>query len=189
LRVLQERTFERVGGNTMIPFEARVIAATNRDLAAMVSQGQFREDLFFRLNVMSIVIPPLRERREDIPVLVYYLLEKINRVLHRPITKVSDDVMKKLGTAAWPGNVRELENVLTQAVLRSTGEVLTLDFTWIAPPGSATPPALRTLADVEKEHIVMVLHAVQGNLGKACETLGITRPTLRKKIEDYGIVF
>jgi DNA-binding NtrC family response regulator len=186
LRVLQERTFERVGGISPVTFEARVIAATNRDLHTLVKRGQFREDLFFRLNVMEIHLPPLRERPEDIPVLVHYLLEKINRDLHQRITRVPDSVMNALGLHSWPGNVRELENVLTQAMLRSTGDTLTLDFSVAAGPSGAKTE-LRSLAEVEKEHIRAVLLAVGGNLGRACEILGITRPTLRKKMEDYGL--
>ncbi len=136
LRVVQERVFERVGSSTAIPFEARVIAATHRNLGEMARAGTFREDLFFRLNVVEITIPPLRERREDIPALVPYLLEKINRELHRGITRVPESAMQQLSAYAWPGNVRELENVLTQAALRSSGDTLTLD----APLETSTPP-------------------------------------------------
>jgi two-component system response regulator AtoC len=185
LRVLQERTFERVGSSTAIGFEARVIAASNRNLGELARAGAFREDLFFRLNVVEICIPPLRERREDLTALVPYLLEKINRELHRGIVRVPDGVMAQLAAYRWPGNVRELENVLTQAALRSSGDTLTLDAALAAP----APPAhdLRSLAEVEKAHISQVLAAVSGNLGRACEILGITRPTLRKKLEDYGL--
>ena len=188
LRVLQERTFERVGGTAAVPFDARVIAATHRDLEERVREGRFREDLLFRLKVMEIHLPALRERREDVPDLVHYLLEKIHRELHRSISKVPESVMRRLQQAAWPGNVRELENVLTRAVLRSTGDTLALDFEidGHAAPNAETP-RLISLADMEKRHIADVLAAVGGNLGKACEVLGITRPTLRKKLEDYGL--
>jgi two-component system response regulator AtoC len=186
LRVLQERTFERVGGTAAIPFEARVIAASNRSLAELVKSGQFREDLYFRVRVLEIALPPLRERREDIPDLVHYLLEKINRELHRSVTRIPDRVMKRLTESPWPGNVRELENVLTQAVLRATHDTLNLDFALDSPTHEPSRD-LRSLSEVEKEHIEAVLAAVGGNLGKACEVLGITRPTLRKKMEDYQI--
>ena len=187
LRVIQERNFERVGGNQSLKFEARVIAATNRKLEEMVHGGRFREDLYFRLKVLEIVVPPLRERKEDIPNLVQYLLEKINRDLHRNVMRVSDGIMERLIRHDWPGNVRELENVLTQAVLRSTGQLLTLDFWSATPPSHTVERELKSLADIEKEHIVWVLAEVGGHLGKACDVLGITRPTLRKKMDDYGI--
>lgn len=187
LRVVQERTFERVGGNQTLKFEARITAATNRRLEEMVQRAKFREDLYFRLKVLEIVLPPLRERKEDIPNLVQHLLEKINRDLHRHVTRVPDNVMVRLMQHDWPGNVRELENVLTQAVLRSPGQMLALDFWSTRPIATGEKRELKSLADIEKEHIEWVLAEVGGHLGKACEVLGITRPTLRKKMEDYGI--
>jgi len=186
LRVVQERTFERVGGNQTLKFDARIIAATNRRLEEMAHQGKFREDLYFRLKVLEIVLPPLRERKADIPNLVQHLLEKINRDLHRHVTKVPDNVMERLMRHDWPGNVRELENVLTQAVLRSPGQLVALDF-WSMNAVIGEKRELKSLAEIEKEHIEWVLAEVGGHLGKACEVLGITRPTLRKKMEDYHI--
>ena len=185
LRVLQEREFERVGGTASISFQARVIAATHRDLAEMVRAHEFREDLYFRLKVVEIVIPPLCERKEDIPVLVQYLLEKINRDLHRKITRVPDEVMKRLEEYHWPGNVRELENVLAQAMVRSSGDMLTLDFFGEAMTNHDPQRQLKSLAEIEKEYIGWVLEQVGGNHSRACEVLGITRPTLRKKVKDY----
>jgi two-component system response regulator AtoC len=187
LRVLQEKTFERVGGTTPITFGGRVVAATHRDLEDMIKAQRFREDLYFRLKVVVIGIPPLRERREDLPILTTHLLEKINRELHRKVTRVPDEVLKRLMQYGWPGNVRELENVLTQAVVRSTGDTLTSDLLGEPTVSSSEKRELKSLADVEKEHIGWVLIEVDGNLGKACKILGITRPTLRKKMEDYGI--
>src|SRR5262249_14341989 len=124
LRVLQERTFERVGDAKPLPLAARVIAATHRDLAAMVRAGTFREDLFYRLNVVQIALPPLRERTDDIPKLVEGLLLKINRELHRKVRLVTNDAMDALVRYPWPGNVRELENALTRAVVLAKGETL-----------------------------------------------------------------
>jgi two-component system response regulator AtoC len=187
LRVLQERVFERVGGTTSLPFQARVIAATHRNLSEMVQAHEFREDLYFRLKVIEISIPPLSERKEDIPVLVQHLLEKINRELHRKVTRIPDEVIQRLKSYHWPGNVRELENVLTQSVVRSTGDTLTLDFFGEPITSLSAMRAMKTLDEIEKEHIEWVLGEVSGNLGKACEVLGITRPTLRKKIEDFAI--
>jgi two-component system response regulator AtoC len=187
LRVLQERYFERVGGTSQIPFKARVIAATHQSLESMVGIHEFREDLYFRLKVFQIKLLPLRERKEDILPLVYYLLEKINFELHRKVNKVPDLVSKRLMNYSWPGNVRELENVLTQAVVRSSGDTLSVDFL-DTPSRQITPGReLKSLAELEREHIEWVLGQVNGNLGKACDVLGITRPTLRKKMDDYGI--
>lgn len=188
LRVIQERTFERVGGREQIAFNARIISASNKDLATLVKEGNFREDLYFRLKVMQIDIQPLRKRTEDIPELVEYLLDKINRDLHRRVTRISNELLETLKSYEWPGNVRELENVLTQAVVRASGDTIThipLGDRPVFSAGAAND--LRSLADVEKEHIAFVLAQVGGNLGKACEILGITRPTLRKKMEDYGL--
>jgi len=187
LRVLQERYFERVGGTSQIPFRARVIAATHQRLESMIGTHEFREDLYFRLKVFQINLLPLRERKEDILPLVHHLLEKINLELHRKVNKVPDPVVKRLMNYSWPGNVRELENVLTQAVVRSTGDTLSVDFLEPAAYPAPAKRELRTLAEVEREHIEWVLGQVGGNLGKACEVLGITRPTLRKKMDDYGI--
>ena len=190
LRVLQEREFRRVGGSQTIPLKARVIAATHRDLERMLAEGEFREDLYYRLKVLEIMIPPLRERREDIPLLVKSLLSKINHQVHRDISKVPVSAMKKLQEYDWPGNVRELENLLTAAVIRSPGETLEIDFDF----AKKSEPQKRekwdwnqTLEDIEKKHIMEVLANVEGHFGRACEVLGISRPTLRKKIKDYGL--
>ena len=187
LRVAQERTFERVGGNQQLRFDARLTAATNQRLEDLIAAGKFREDLYFRLKVLEIDIPSLRTRKEDIAPLVSHLLEKINRDLHRDVSKVPDSVLERLMRYDWPGNVRELENVLTQAVLRSPAHALNLDFWSERPMASHNVRELRSLSEMEKEHIEWVLVQVGGHLGKACEVLGITRPTLRKKMEDYGI--
>ena len=188
LRVLQEREFMRVGGWETIRTTARVIAAANHDLEELVEQRRFREDLYYRLKVITISVPPLRERMADIPLLVEHFLKKINKEVHREVFKVPEDVLGKLVSYPWRGNVRELENVLTRAVVLSRGRVLEL------PPHSldsertvdATSP-WRSLDEVEAEHIHRVLAAVDWHQGKACEILGVSRPTLRKKIRDYGL--
>jgi two-component system response regulator AtoC len=189
LRVLQEREFMRVGGREVIQTEARVIAATNQDLDALVAAGTFREDLYYRLKVITLEVPPLRERKEDIPLLVEHFLRKINRDVHREVYRVPDEVMGQLESYDWRGNVRELENVLTRAVVLSKGGVLEM-------PQELFPrrrafrsegPALRSLNEVEAEHILRVLEFVKWHQGKACRVLGISRPTLRKKIREYGL--
>jgi two-component system response regulator AtoC len=186
LRVLQEREFERVGGEKTIPMSARVIAATNRDLKKEVDEGRFREDLYYRLNVVSITVPPLRERKEDIPVLVRHLLGRINEELHTKVFKVSDFAMERILKHDWSGNVRELENVLTRAVVLSKSDVL--EESALPAPATHSPGHTaayvwnRTLAEVEREHIKHVLEAVKGNRTEAARVLGISKPTLYAKL-------
>jgi len=187
LRVLQEREFERVGGTDVIRLEARVIAATNRDLEALVAEKVFRDDLYYRLCVNAIRIPPLRERREDIPLLVEHLTAKINRELHKCISRVREEDLDRLKAHDWPGNVRELENVLMRAALASAGTTLDLSGIDLGPPALPRAAGPRTLAAVEKEHILSVLRAVAWNITRASDILGISRPTLRKKVRDYGL--
>ena len=204
LRVIQEKEFQRVGGSANLQFNARIIAATNRDLESMIREGSFREDLYYRLRVVELTIKPLRERKEDIPDLVDHLLARINNELRRNVNKVSTETMDSLIAYNWHGNVRELENLLMAGVMRSTSDTLQLEIpqqTLQLSEAIASKPESpitgnsrpaphfweRTLADVEKEHISAVLTAVRGHLGRACEILGVTRPTLRKKMLDYQL--
>ncbi len=188
LRVIETRDFMKVGGEKVLKTEARIIAATNQDLPGLIAKGRFREDLYYRLKVVEIRLPSLRERREDIPDLVAYLLEKINRDLKRNVRKVPSDVMKGLVEHPWRGNVRELENALTRAVLLAKGDVvlpenLPLD----VPVKKDFPAELVCLNDVEKAYILHVLTAVKWSKTRASEILGISRPTLDKKIKDYAL--
>jgi DNA-binding NtrC family response regulator len=191
LRVLQERTFERVGDARPVALEARVIAATHRDLTAMVAKGTFREDLYYRLRVVEIGLPPLRERPGDIPILVEGLLAKINRDVHRQVRYVTPEALEVLGRYGWPGNVRELENMLTRAVVLAKSDVLGADLLPIA--GQAAPAAatgddeLVTLRELERRHIARVLGHTEWNKRRACAILEISRPTLDRKIEEYGL--
>jgi two-component system response regulator AtoC len=199
LRVLQEREFERVGGLKRLKLRARVIAATHRSLAEEVAEGRFREDLYQRLKVITLQVPPLRHRREDIPALVHHLLSRINEQVHKRVTRVPSEVLEHLLRLPWRGNVRELENVLTRAVVLSPGEVLLGDH---LPPLEDTAPAdfssplsrdplahgpVPTLADAERILIARALAATQGHKGKACTLLGISRPTLERKLQKYGL--
>jgi two-component system response regulator AtoC len=196
LRFLQEKEFERIGGERKLHSNARVIAATNRDLWKMVRDGQFREDLYYRLSVATINIPPLRERSSDIPLLVDYLIRKINHELGLAIKKVETDAMNALIGYEWPGNIRELENVLTKAAMATHGDVI--DGDTVAPLLSkncqqesqqkplATGTAL-SLHEYEREYILHVLNRTEWHLGKACQALGISRPTLRQKMREYGL--
>ncbi|MCP2518843.1 sigma-54 dependent transcriptional regulator [Candidatus Aminicenantes bacterium AC-335-K20] len=188
LRVIETRDFMKVGGDKILKTEARIIAATNKNLKELVEQGKFREDLYYRLKVVEINLPPLRERKEDIPELVAYLLEKINRQLHKNVRIVPPHVMEKLINYPWKGNVRELENALTRAVVLSKSDVLLEENLPLEP--SPQPPfkqELLPLKEVEKDYIQYVLKKVGGNKSKACRILKITRPTLDRKIKEYDI--
>ena len=191
LRIIQERKFEKVGGEFSLSMKARIIAATNRDLNELVEMGKFRDDLFYRLNVFSIIVPPLRERREDIPTLIVHLLKKINRNLHKNVRKIPWDVMEILQSYNWVGNVRELENTLLQAVVLAKGDVLEKADILIKQSGEdiiqKTSDRYLSLAEIEKNHIKFILNKVGWNKQDACRILGITKPTLYKKISTYQL--
>ncbi|MFN8009067.1 MAG: sigma-54 dependent transcriptional regulator [Terriglobia bacterium] len=193
LRVIQEREFERVGGQKRIRAEARIIGATNKPLKELVERGLFREDLYYRLNVIRIHVPPLRERREDIPLMVEHLLLRLNRELHKNINGVQSRAVQWLASLDWPGNVRQLENTLRRAVVYTHGDVLTEEalenaLQEIAGAGSQSESsAMKSLDDMEKEHILNALKFAGGKRGRACELLGISRPTLQRKIRKYRL--
>jgi two-component system response regulator AtoC len=202
LRILQEMEFERVGGKDRIQVHARIIAATNKDLKTLVKEGKFRDDLFYRLNIVVINIPPLRERTDDIPVLVDYLLAKINIDLHKRIAGISDEMMEIFLQYRWPGNIRELENLLVRAAVVAKGQILVRgDFPELveepsseaaqeeAPVGRTGDGKLPTLDDIEEQYIRKVIRESGKNKGEICEILGISRPTFERKLEKYGIVF
>ncbi len=191
LRILQEKEFERVGGEFLIPMKARIIAATNKDLNRLVREGKFREDLYFRLKVVSILLPPLRERLEDIPLLVSHFLAKINKELNKNVTKVPDEVMEMLKSNYWVGNVRELENTLMQAVVLCSDDVLKKETILLrkSDPGEVNGDGVKfiTLAENERIHIKNILDAVKWDKNKAHKILGISLPTLYSKIENYKL--
>ena len=193
LRVLQERTIERLGNPRPVDVDVRIIAATNRDLEAAVRAGTFRSDLFYRLNVFPIVVPPLRERREDISVLVETLVEELGNLMRKRIDAVERASIEALTRYHWPGNVRELRNVLERALILASGPSLSV----APPPVPATAPAVATaspvsrdMRDVEREHILRVLEAanwkVRGANG-AAEVLGLKPTTLEARIAKLGI--
>ena len=188
LRVTESRDFMKVGGERTLKTEARVIAATNHDLKALIEKERFREDLYYRLKVVEIFLPPLRDRREDIPDLVGYLLEKINRELRKNVRKVPLEVMRLLQDLPWKGNVRELENALTRAVILAKGDVVLKENLPLGVPDKRPFPSdLMPLTEVEKLYIQHVLDATQGSKVRTSEILGISRPTLDKKIREYGL--
>ncbi len=191
LRFLEHREFRRVGGTQICRSQARIIAATNRDLAELAAKGQFRNDLHFRLKVISIHVPPLRERIDDLPEMARFLLSRINRELHTKVTRVEKRVAERLAAYSWPGNVRELKNVLTKAALESRGTLLLADAIEDALSGSAsetpTLAGLPSLEEVEKQHIVRAMGQTGWNLSAAARALGVSRPTLRKRLKRFGI--
>jgi DNA-binding NtrC family response regulator len=189
LRVIQEREFERVGGEAIIKMEARIVAATNKDLLERVKKGLFREDLYYRLNIFAINIPPLRERKEEIPKFIVHFLKKINLELHKNVDTIPYDVVEMLKNHDWIGNVRELENTLMNAVLLAKSNVLEkeyFNFLQVAPMQN-NPDKLQTIAEVEKEHIERVLERLNWNKSRASKVLGITKTTLYNKIALYKI--
>jgi two-component system response regulator AtoC len=188
LRVVESRDFMKVGGEKVMKTEARIIAATNQNLRALIESGKFREDLFYRLKVVEINLPSLRERKEDVPELVGYLVEKINRELRKNVRKVPPDVMKLLTDLPWKGNVRELENALTRAVILAKGDVvLKENLPLETEERKLFSRDLVSLEEVEKEYIQYVLAAVKGSKTRASQVLKISRPTLDKKIKDYAL--
>lgn len=193
LRVIQELEFERVGGETTLPMQARIIAATNKKLEKLIEEGKFREDLYYRLKVFTVQLPPLRERRDDIKDLTIHFLTKLNKRFNKNVTKIGDGVIEMLQQHTWPGNVRELENTIMQAIVMSKNDVLEVENIKInqrATEGSQEfnqKFELRSLADIEKDYIKRVLDEVRWNKIEASRILEITRPTLNAKIEKYKL--
>jgi len=188
LRVIETRDFMKVGGEKVLKSEARIIAASNKELVQQVDEKKFREDLFYRLKVVEIHLPPLRERKEDIPDLVAYLLQKINKELRKNVRKVPPQVLKILMNLNWKGNVRELENALTRAVILAKGDIILEENLPVERcEKDFYPKELVPLKDVEKTYIQHVLKTTKGNKTQSSQILGISRPTLDKKIREYNL--
>ncbi|MCL5022200.1 MAG: sigma-54 dependent transcriptional regulator [Nitrospirae bacterium] len=188
LRFLDSGEFRRVGGNKTLTVDVRVIAATNKDLTEVIRAGGFRQDLYYRLNVINIAIPPLRERKEDIPVLASHFLKKYSRKLAKDISGFAPGALDSLKLSPWPGNVRELENVIERAViLCEAGKIgpedLSIPFTPVVLEASGNS----TLEEIERDYILKVLQESNGNQSKASQVLGIDRKTLYLKLKKYGI--
>jgi DNA-binding NtrC family response regulator len=185
LRVIQEREIVRVGGNQNIHVDFRCVAATNKDLEVLIEEGRFRPDLFYRLNVFRIELPSLRERREDIPLLVDHFIRKFSREMNKKITRVAPAAMRTLQDYDWPGNVRELENAVERAmVVAQEPELRDQDF--ILKSRATSVPEGRSLDEIEKAHILRVLEELGGNQTRAAEVLAIDRVTLHNKLKKYG---
>ena len=190
LRVIQEREFTRVGATQVIPTDVRIIAATSRNLPDEIREGRFREDLFYRLCVVPIVLPPLRQRKEDIPLLAEHFLGKHNSRRPDKIRGFTKEALEALVRHDWPGNVRELENAVERAIVLARGDMITptdLLYYGAVLNSQARGEALVSLSSVEKEHIANVLRQHSGNRTAAAKTLGIDRKTLRRKIRAYGL--
>ncbi|HEY3269340.1 MAG TPA: sigma-54 dependent transcriptional regulator [Armatimonadota bacterium] len=197
LRVLQEKQFERVGGQETLQVNVRIVAATNRDLEAAMEEGSFREDLYYRLNVISIHLPPLRERPDDVPRLVTHFIAKYNQETAKRVLSVSDEGLEMLKRHNWRGNIRELENCIERAVILANDDCLQARDLLLsgaaaaAPALSAAAPtegtAGLTLREVERRHILATLESCEGNQSKAAAILGIDRKTLRTKVREYGM--
>jgi two-component system response regulator HydG len=201
LRVIQEKEIQRVGGEETLKVDVRIVAATNRDLETEVAQGKFREDLFYRLNVMPLHVPPLRDRTEDIPLLAQHFVQKFAQKNRKTIKGFVPLAMNMLVNYDWPGNVRELENAIERAVILITGEHITekqlplnitekySDAAFMAQSAdsNALIDGTRSLEEIEKEAIAATLKASQGNKAEAARRLGITRKTLHNKLKNYGL--
>jgi DNA-binding NtrC family response regulator len=193
LRVLEERRFHRLGGNEVIEVDVRIIAATNKDLKKAVAAGTFREDLLYRLDVVRILLPPLRDRREDVPLLVDRFLERLSVEMKKPLEGVTAEAMEALMAQPWRGNVRELRNVLERGAVVARTPVIQVEDLGLPPKGAAPPPAsaaggpLPSLDEVERKHIAAVLASTGGNVSASARTLGIDRVTLYNKMRKYAL--
>jgi DNA-binding NtrC family response regulator len=207
LRALQEQEFERVGGITTIRVDVRIVAATNRDLARAIQEGTFREDLYYRLNVVPVPIPPLRNRRDDIPPLIVHFIEKYNKRLEREVSSASPEAENALCQYRWPGNIRELENVMERTMLFLDGDVIGLDdlppdvlgksdpsslipipALHLPPPESGLKDAVReTTSLLERQYIVRALEKTGGNVTRAAALLKISRKSLQNKMKEFDL--
>jgi transcriptional regulator with GAF, ATPase, and Fis domain len=190
LRVLQEKTFERVGDSQSIKVDIRLVAATNRVLLEKVRQKEFREDLYYRLKVIEIHLPPLRERRDDIPLLIDHFIKKFNSKFHKAIQSISHEALRALTAYDWPGNIRELEHALEHAFVLSQNPIITLSD---LPPELSDPPSapLHSAPDLsidERRHLLQALEKAAWNKAKAARFLGINRKTIYRKLEKYGLM-
>jgi DNA-binding NtrC family response regulator len=193
LRVLEERAFERVGGSKTLQVDVRLVAATNKDLKKLVTEGKFRDDLFYRLSVVAVDLPPLRERRDDIPLLVKAFLDEFSRENNKQVRELTPEALNVLLAYDWPGNVRELRNAIEQMVVLARAERLTVRDLPAAIRGSADLTKINvvragmTVEEAERQLIVQALKETEGNRTKAAQKIGISRRTLHRKLKEFGI--
>lgn len=187
LRVLEDHEYYPVGGERPEHTEARVIAATHRNLENLIAKETFREDLYYRLRVVEIVVPPLRERMEDLPTLAEHLVRRASETLHHTAPVISREALDAMMRHRWPGNVRELDNCLTRAVVLATGDVIRPEHLALGPTPSESPAHLPTLDELEREHVARVLAATGGHKARTAQILGVSRPRLNRLMEKYGL--
>ncbi|MDD5762893.1 MAG: sigma-54 dependent transcriptional regulator [bacterium] len=187
LRVLEQKEFRRVGGSELIPINSRILAATNRDLKKAIEEGRFRADLFYRLNVIAIHIPPLRDRREDIPLLVDHFIEKFNIEMGKQILGVTEEAVRIMMGNDWPGNARELRNIIERAMVVAKGNIITESDISLPSATGGTSSRTKSLEEIEKEHILAVLLENQWNIVRSAHTLEIDRVTLYNKIKKFDL--
>jgi transcriptional regulator with PAS, ATPase and Fis domain len=190
--VIQEREIRRVGGNDTIAVDVRVIAASNKDLKSLVEAGKFREDLYYRLNVVAINVPPLRERVEDIPMLAQFFVQKYGTMKEKSVRGLSPEAMAMLSQYSWPGNVRELEHAIERAVALTPHDIILPDdlpqtVRSMAASGGTQVAGWMTLENLERDHIVRALEMHHHDLSRTAEVLGIHRKTLQRKLRSYGL--
>jgi DNA-binding NtrC family response regulator len=183
LRVLEDKRFTRLGGNQIVKSDFRLISATHRDLAAMVRAGDFRQDFFYRINVISVHVPPLRERPEDIELLAHYFLKRYSKETGKPVEDISPEAQALLSSYSWPGNVRELKNVMERAVVIARQPMVGKNDLTFLEPGGAAGPEMLSLKEMERRHIQRIVEAQQGNLTWAAKVLGVDRRTLSRKLQ------
>jgi transcriptional regulator with PAS, ATPase and Fis domain len=185
LRVLETRSFMRVGGSKEITSDFRVICATNRNLKNMVEKGEFREDLYYRLNVVNIQVPPLRERKEDIPLLVDYFIRKYCTSMNRPLMTIDHLALRRMEGYSFPGNIRELENMIERAIVVGNGKKIQLKD---LPISNEVPDfSAESLSDIEKTFILQILNKYDWNISRAAKALKVDRVTLYNKIKKHGL--
>jgi DNA-binding NtrC family response regulator len=187
LRVLQDREFQAVGSDDTEHTDARVIAATHQPLETLIANRQFREDLYYRLRVVEILIPPLRERTADIPLLAEHILQRAAAALSTPPAVLAPDALSRLMEHRWPGNVRELENCLMRAIVVASSGVIRAEHLSMSSPASVHETRVPSLEDLERAHVARVLEIAEGHKGRAADLLGVSRPRLNRLIEKYGL--
>ena len=188
LRVIQNRSVVRVGGTQAIPVNIRLICATNMDLAALVREGRFREDLYYRINTVHIALPPLRERQEDIVPLAELFLERFAQQYHRPLRGIAPDAAARLTEGRWSGNIRELQNCIEKAVILSDGNELTAKDIQLEQAAKPIGTTIKAVNEAEEERLVReAMDRTEGNISAAAKMLGVSRPTLYAKLKKYGL--
>lgn len=187
LRVLDDKNLSRLGGNQTVKSDFRLVSATHRDLAALVRSGDFRQDFFYRINVISVHVPPLRDRPEDIGLLAHYFLQRYSRETGKPVEGITPEAHAILASYTWPGNVRELKNVMERAIVISRQPIIGPNDLSFLQAGGDTGPEFLSLSEMEDRHIQRILEAHQGNVTRAAQTLGIDRRTLARKLQRQAV--